>query len=121
MLFVTWHDIMHHLPIYMAAMLLWFNYSGARKGLVFYLIFAFIITSSVQLVGVFLVFIALIVPALMISICKMRLLTGYIISSIAMIIGLWVSALTDYPASACVILCIILGAFIAPLISKKVL
>ncbi len=106
MLFVSWQDILIHLPIYIGGLLLWFKYSDAKKGLLFYLLFAVLITSSVQLVGIFMVFIALIVPALMMSIAEIRLRMGYVVAIVAMIIGLSVSLATDYPSSSCVIISI---------------
>lgn len=112
MLFVSWQDILHHLPIYILAMAVWHGYSGAKKGLIFYLLFALVITSSVQLVGVFMVFTALITPSLMLSLTGMHWLHGYLISVAALVIGLTLSTLTDYPASQCVILCITLACML---------
>ncbi len=108
MLFVTWEDILYHLPIYIGVLLFWFNYTGARQGLVFYILFALAITSSVQLVGVFLVFTSLIVPALALAISKRGLFFGYAVSAIALIIGMLVSIYSDLPSSICVILSLVI-------------
>lgn len=64
MLFVTWEDILTHLPIYAGILVMWFLRPTIRSGIGFYLLFALLITSSVQLVGVYVVFASLILPAL---------------------------------------------------------
>jgi zinc/manganese transport system permease protein len=63
-LFVTWGEVASHLPIYIAILALWFIRPQVRTGIGFYLLFALAITSSVQLVGVYVVFASLILPAL---------------------------------------------------------
>jgi len=71
-----------------------------QKG--FYIIFAFMVTASVQLVGVYLVFASLIIPAL--ATRKMRgtprLLTGYFLGAAAFVTGIGLSALFDLPTGA---------------------
>lgn len=64
MLFVSWKEIGLHAPVYAVILLLWFMKPIVRDGIRFYLIFALAITSSVQLVGVYVVFASLILPAL---------------------------------------------------------
>lgn len=72
----------------------------------FYLIFAVAITASVQLIGVYLVFASLILPALA---TRGRtgiaaIVTGVILGTIAYAIGLIVSALTDLPGGPSIVL-----------------
>lgn len=75
-----------------------------RSSLPFYLLFALSITASVQLVGVYLVFATLIIPALAIRRCSSRgLLWGYVIGSAGYILGLLFAALLDMPAGAMIV------------------
>ena len=114
-IFVSWGSIFSHFPIYLFIVLLSFYYKKFKEGLSFYLILAFAVTSSVQLVGVFLVFISLIVPALSIAIRKEGFFSSYILSLFALVLGLIGSIFIDYPSTACVILSLIIfnGLFIA--------
>ncbi|MBI1364019.1 MAG: metal ABC transporter permease [Proteobacteria bacterium] len=64
MLFVTWQDVAMHAPVYGAILALWFLWPHIRRGSLFFAAFACAITSSVQLVGVYVVFASLILPAL---------------------------------------------------------
>jgi zinc/manganese transport system permease protein len=65
-------------------------------GLFFYALFAVAVTVSVQLVGVYLVFASLILPAL---VAKRRgLVAGYLAGTLGYALGLTASALLDLPA-----------------------
>ena len=64
LLFVTWVDIAAFLPIYGIYVLLWLCAPRLRTGTGFFLLFALVITASMQLVGVYVVFASLILPAL---------------------------------------------------------
>ncbi|RMD68959.1 MAG: metal ABC transporter permease, partial [Gammaproteobacteria bacterium] len=63
-LWVTWSQLLPVALLYGLLLALWFGLPWLRRGLAFYLVFALAITASVQLVGVYLVFASLIVPAL---------------------------------------------------------
>ena len=63
-LFVSWSDIAAFLPIYVVVASLWMAVPGMRSGAGFFVLFALAITASVQLVGVYVVFASLILPAL---------------------------------------------------------
>jgi len=71
----------------------------------FYALFAIAVTASVQLVGVYLVFTSLIVPALATrrSAGRTRLVRGYAIGAIGYALGLALSALFDLPAGAIIV------------------
>lgn len=71
----------------------------------FYLLFAFAVTVSVQLVGVYLVFASLIVPALATRhyAPRYRLVAGYLVGLIGYTTGLLISALYDTPASPTIV------------------
>jgi zinc/manganese transport system permease protein len=76
----------------------WFGF-GERIGRVgFYMLFACAVTASVQLVGLYLVFTTLIVPALATHrLVRRRLLACYFLSALAYLLGLAVSLVSDLP------------------------
>ncbi len=90
--------------IYAAMLAAWFSW-GARMGRVgFYVVFAAVVTISVQLVGLYLVFSTLIVPAL--ATRRMgpgRLAWAYAIGGIGYASGLLVSAMTDSPSGPTIV------------------
>lgn len=93
-----------------AILALWFL-AGARIGRAgFYLLFACAVTVSMQLVGLYLVFASLIVPALATSrMSHGRLRTCYALSALGYAAGLTLSAATDLPAGpliVCVMICL---------------
>lgn len=79
---------------------------GQRGGsIAFYLLFALAVTAAVQLVGVFLVFASLIVPALATRHLRgaRAVATGYVLGATGYALGLWLSALFDLPSGAIVV------------------
>ncbi|MDD5240985.1 MAG: metal ABC transporter permease [Sulfuricella sp.] len=89
-----------------AILALWFGIGQQRLGrLGFYGLFAFAVTASVQLVGVYLVFASLIVPALAIrSLPPRRQLTfGYLLGALGYLLGLLLSLLFDLPSGAVIV------------------
>jgi zinc/manganese transport system permease protein len=78
---------------------------GRLAGLVFYGLFALAITASVQLVGVYLVFASLIVPALATAGMRGRgrLLAAYAIGAAGYVSGLALSAVFDLPSGALIV------------------
>jgi zinc/manganese transport system permease protein len=83
---------------------LWFGL-GARLGRAgFYAVFACAVTVSVQLVGLYLVFITLVVPALSTWYARSRrLLRGYAIAALGYAIGLGASIGLDLPSGAVIV------------------
>jgi len=71
----------------------------------FYAAFALAVTASVQLVGVYLVFSSLIIPALATraSLGKRRLAMGYALGALGYGIGLALSAILDLPSGAVIV------------------
>lgn len=90
--------------VYAAVLLVWFTL-GERVGRVgFYLLFACAVTVSVQLVGLYLVFTTLIVPALATRrIVRGRLAVSYALGAVGYALGLVVSALTDWPSGPAIV------------------
>ena len=78
---------------------------GRLAGLVFYALFALAITASVQLVGVYLVFASLIVPALATAGMhgRGRLAAAYAIGVAGYVLGLALSAVLDLPSGAMIV------------------
>lgn len=103
LLWVGWPQIGWMAALYalILALWLWLGHSGRR----FYLLFSLAVTASVQVVGVYLVFASLIVPAL----ATLRLppgrgvLLGYLIGALAYGGGLLLSAWYDLPAGPVVV------------------
>jgi len=104
---ILWIDIEQLIPVlvvYALILLIWFKFKAVRQGVVFYLLFALAITQSVQLVGVYLVFASLILPALVIKSLKgSSLLSGYLVGVLGYGAGLVVAHIQDWPAGAAIV------------------
>jgi zinc/manganese transport system permease protein len=102
--------------IYAALLVAWFGFRRQFGRVGFYVIFAIAVTASVQLVGVFLVFATLIVPALATRGIpdRPRLWISYGLGISAYAIGLVLSAVVDIPTGAVIVwILAILGAGLA--------
>ncbi len=90
----------------------------------FYVLFSFVVTISVKLAGVLLVFAFLVVP----SVCAMmfseslksRLIIGWVIGVMASILGMLVSYYLDFPTGASVV-CVFGGILLLLALIKKVI
>ena len=105
---ILWVSYRQLLPVALLTALLlalWFK-AGKRLGRIgFYALFALAVTASVQLVGVYLVFASLIIPALAsrFHVARRRLVIGYSIGVLGYAIGLALSAVFDLPSGAVVV------------------
>ncbi len=82
----------------------WFGWSRKLGRIGFYLLFGLSVTASVQLVGVYLVFATLIVPALATrNATRRRLLKAYAVAALGYAVGLFASAWLDLPSGAVVV------------------
>jgi len=105
---ILWVSLRQLIPVAVLSVallaLMWWRRADL-SGIVFYGLFALAITASVQLVGVYLVFASLIVPAL--ATVGMdgarRLATSYAIGIAGYVIGLVLSALLDLPSGAMIV------------------
>jgi len=90
--------------VYATLLAVWFVH-GARIGRIgFYVLFACTVTLSVQLVGLYLVFTTLIVPALAVRrLARHRLAVAYALSATGYALGLAVSTLYDLPSGPAVV------------------
>lgn len=76
----------------------------------FYALFAVSITASVQLVGVFLVFASLIIPALAAQGTRWPMLSAYGVGLAGYVMGLLVSAVADLPSGAAIVCALVVTA-----------
>jgi zinc/manganese transport system permease protein len=85
--------------LYAAVLAVWFLWARTRPA-AFYFLFAVVVTASVQLVGVYLVFATLILPALATHGLdeKRGLPLGYALGGAGYALGLWLSVPFDMPA-----------------------
>jgi zinc/manganese transport system permease protein len=104
-LFISWTEILAFFPLYAATALLWFGVPRMRTGLGFFGIFALVATASVQLVGVYVVFASLILPALAVNTMgRRRAVVAIALSMLSVIIGITASTLNDLPAGPVLVL-----------------
>ena len=91
--------------LYAAVLAYWMLRRTRLGSLGFYLLFALCVTASVQLVGVYLVFASLIVPALATRLQRgpMQLFWGYLLGALGYALGLILSALYDLPSAAVIV------------------
>jgi zinc/manganese transport system permease protein len=113
-LWVSVGDLWPVALLYAAVLAIWFAVDLAKHRVAFYALFAIAITASVQLVGVFLVFASLIVPALAASPLarQRRLSAGYAVGLVGYLLGLIASATLDVPTGAAVVCTLALVAVI---------
>jgi zinc/manganese transport system permease protein len=103
-LFTTFGDLAFHSIIYVAIIFLWFYKSIVRDNLAFYLIFAIAITSSVQLVGVYVVFASLILPAIAAVKSQNKVLIVWLSGVISVTFGIISSIILDLPSGLLIVL-----------------
>lgn len=106
---VLWVNIDQLLPVFVISVLVvsaWFWQRDRLRGLGFYALFAFAVTASVQLVGIYLVFASLIIPALATRHIEhrwLRIICGYAVGIVGCLAGLVLSVSADLPAGAIVV------------------
>lgn len=113
-LWVSWSQLI--LPAVVSAIIL---LSIAIKpklldGASFYFLFAIVITLSVELVGVYLVFSTLILPALALNryVGKAKLALAYLVGISGYLVGLWLSASYDLPSGAAIVATLAVSALL---------
>src|SRR5947207_3033571 len=89
---------------YAVLLALWFGYRERLGRIGFYILFGCTVTVSVQLVGLFLVFTTLVVPALATFYSReRRLLKAYAVGVLGYAAGLLVSVVSDLPSGAMIV------------------
>ncbi|HWA88816.1 MAG TPA: metal ABC transporter permease [Rhizomicrobium sp.] len=122
---ILWVSVASLIPIailYAVALVVWFT-ARTRIGQVgFYILFALVVTQSVQLVGIYLVFASLIVPALAAKrfAASARLAVGYAVGLVGYVAGLIASSLFDLPTGAVIVVSLLMTFIVAVAISLGV-
>lgn len=103
-LWVSWQRLLPVVLVYAIILSLWFGLRERIGRIGFYLLFAAAVTVSVQLVGLYLVFTTLILPALAThQVRRARLALCYLLSACGYALGLLGSALFDLPSGAVIV------------------
>ena len=105
---ILWIDYSQLIPVavvYAVLLALWFGMGSRLPQLGFYLIFAVAITASVQLVGVYLVFSSLIIPALATRNLQpaSQIPAAWVIGLLAYVGGISLSMQFDFPTGALIV------------------
>jgi zinc/manganese transport system permease protein len=127
---VLWVNVDQLFPVFVISLLVvaaWFWQRERLRGLGFYALFAFAVTASVQLVGIYLVFASLIIPALATRHIErrwLRVVCGYAVGIVGCLAGLVLSVGADLPAGAIVVWSLAITALIfawlvAPLLARN--
>jgi len=120
-LWVGWGQLWPVALLYAALLALRGFTGGNRGGLWFYLVFALAVTASVQLVGVYLVFTSLIVPALAVRGMEggRGLAVGLLIGASGYALGLIASALFDLPSGPAIVWALVAVALIGGRLGRQ--
>jgi zinc/manganese transport system permease protein len=99
----------------------WFAFGAQRRRAGFYVLFAVSVTASVQLVGVYLVFASLILPALATRALSgaRALWWGYAVGIAGYLLGVSASALLDWPTGAVTVWSLALSAALGAGIASR--
>jgi zinc/manganese transport system permease protein len=115
---VLWVNYDQLLPVTIISALVlsaWFWMRDHLRGFGFYALFAFAVTASVQLVGIYLVFACLIIPAIAtrhITKGNMRIICGYGVGIVGCLVGLILSLGGDLPAGGIIVWSLAISAII---------
>jgi zinc/manganese transport system permease protein len=104
-LWVTPQQLRHAAILTAIFLFAWFRFRQQLGRVGFYILFALVVTISVQLVGVYLVFTSLIVPAVATyrHTARSQLVLGYVLAIVSYVIGLALSAIVDLPSSPVIV------------------
>jgi zinc/manganese transport system permease protein len=122
-LWTTWSDLLPLAGITAVVLAAWFGFGLQRSRLGFYLLFALAVTLSVQVVGVYLVFASLILPALAVRRAGLLrgLLLGYGVGALGYGLGLLLSLWFDLPSGAIIVCTLAAGTvLLLPLVRSKI-
>ncbi len=115
---ILWVNYSQLLPLFVvsaAVLVAWYWMRDRLAGFGFYALFAVAVTSSVQLVGVYMVFACLIIPALAtrhIERRGLRIVCGYGVGVAGCLAGLLLSVVADLPAGAVIVWCLAMSALL---------
>jgi len=105
---------------YALTLAIWFGFRARLGQIGFYVLFALVVTQSVQLVGVYLVFASLIIPALAARrfTPRLRLWVGYGVGVAGYVMGLVLSSLLDLPTGAAIVVTLIVAFAVSVILSQ---
>lgn len=120
---ILWVSLKSLIPVavlYALILAAWFGLRERLGRIGFYLLFALAVTASVQLVGVYLVFASLIMPALAARGMRDRsgLVAAFLLGVAAYAAGLVLSTVFDLPSGALIVWCLAACAIIMALMRK---
>lgn len=102
-LWVGYKQLIPLAVVSVTVLLIWHRFPRIHRNLGFYILFALAITASVQLVGIYLVFSSLIIPALAVNRLQHALPWAYIIGIAGYLLGLLISTLFDLPGGPAIV------------------
>ncbi|MCW9013685.1 MAG: metal ABC transporter permease [Gammaproteobacteria bacterium] len=104
-LWVNVHQLIYAATVTGCIVAFWLFLKNKLSGIWFYILFSIAVTTSVQLVGVYLVFSSLIMPALFVSIAgrEKKLTDAYVIGIVGYALGLLLSAWLDLPSGPMIV------------------
>lgn len=114
-LWVNYDQLLPASSVSVLVLVAWFSMQKRIHGFGFYALFAFAVTAAVQLVGIYLVFACLIIPALAtrrIERRGLRIVCGYLVGVIGCVAGLILSVAADLPAGAVIVWCLAVAALL---------
>ena len=123
---ILWVDnpqLLALLVVSIVVLLLRYVLRNHNNNTVFYLIFAIAVTASVQLVGVYLVFSSLIIPALAtrkINQIRKRTIIGFLLGASAYLLGLILSVVLDLPSGSLIVWALAAVGMFVNVIYRKV-
>jgi zinc/manganese transport system permease protein len=120
---ILWVNLSSLIPVAILYALIlgaWFGFGKQLGRVGFYVLFALAVTASVQLVGVYLVFASLIMPALGVRGMSDRrgLIAAFLTGVVAYAVGLVLSTLFDLPSGALIVWCLAACAIIMAMMRK---
>lgn len=118
-LWITWDQVIIVCAVMGLIVTVLLHYRENLSSLGFYVLFSLAVTSSVQLIGVYLVFASLIIPALGSLGTNKPLLVGYSIGGLGYGGGLVLSSLLDLPSGAVIVWCLGCMAFLVRTVIRR--
>ncbi len=121
-LFVSLPSLIPIAVLYALTLAVWFGARDKIGQVGFYILFALVVTQSVQLVGIYLVFASLIVPALAAKRFAepLRLAVGYIVGLLGYIAGIVASMMFDLPTGPVIVVSLLVLMIVAALAANLV-
>ncbi len=121
-LFVSLPNLIPIALLYALTLAVWFTARKAIGQIGFYVLFALVVTQSVQLVGIYLVFASLIIPALAARRFAepLRLAVGYGVGLLGYVAGIVASMLFDLPTGPVIVVALLALMIVAALFALAV-